>query len=104
MMLEAGLLEETKRLMEQGVFERNSTAAQAIGYKELLGYLRGEVSLAESVENLKRATRHYAKRQITWFGAKDYVHWIEADRDGKMRSFEEILSDAFSIASAVDNF
>ena len=99
MMLEMGLLEETKSLMEQGVFERNSTAAQAIGYKELLGYLRGEVGLAESVESLKRATRRYAKRQITWFGAKDYVRWVDADRDGRMRSFEEIFEEALAIAS-----
>jgi tRNA dimethylallyltransferase len=101
MMLEAGLLEETERLMEEGVFERNSTAAQAIGYKELLGYLRKEQSLDEAVEDLKRATRRYAKRQITWFGAKDYVHWVDADRDGSMRSFEEILEEALSVAAKV---
>jgi tRNA dimethylallyltransferase len=101
MMLEAGLLEETERLMEEGVFERNSTAAQAIGYKELLGYLRKEQSLDKAVENLKRATRRYAKRQITWFGAKDYVHWVDADRDGSMRSFEEILEEALSVAAKV---
>ncbi len=101
MMLEAGLLEETERLMEEGVFERNSTAAQAIGYKELLGYLRKEQSLDEAVEDLKRATRRYAKRQITWFGAKDYMHWVDADRDGSMRSFEEILEEALSVAAKV---
>ena len=101
LMLEAGLLEETERLMEEGVFERNSTAAQAIGYKELLGYLRGEQSLDEAVESLKRATRRYAKRQITWFGAKDYVHWIDADRNGSMRPFEEILHDALNTASTI---
>lgn len=99
MMLEAGLLEETKRLMEEGVFARNSTAAQAIGYKELLGYLHGEQGLEDAVESLKRATRRYAKRQITWFGAKEYVRWVDADKDGRMRSLEEILSDALSIAS-----
>lgn len=99
MMLEAGLLEETQRLMEEGVFARNSTAAQAIGYKELLGYLHGEQGLEDAVESLKRATRRYAKRQITWFGAKEYVRWVDADKDGRMRSLEEILSDALSIAS-----
>ena len=81
------------------MFERNSTAAQAIGYKELLGYLRGEQGLDEAVESLKRATRRYAKRQITWFGAKDYVRWVDADRDGEMRSFEEIFGEALTIAS-----
>ena len=99
-MLEDGLLEETKALLEEGVFERNSTAAQAIGYKELLGYLHGEKSLADSVEDLKRATRRYAKRQITWFSAKDYVRWINADESGGMRAFDEILGDALAIATA----
>ena len=83
--------------MEEGVFEKNSTAAQAIGYKELLGYLRGETTLAESVESLKRATRRYAKRQMTWFGAKEYVEWITLDRDGKIKDANEILKDALDI-------
>ena len=96
-MLKAGLLEETRSLMEEGVFERNSTAAQAIGYKELLGYLRGEQSLAEATEDLKRATRRYAKRHITWFGAKDYVHWIDAVQNGTLRSLEELLEEALRI-------
>jgi tRNA dimethylallyltransferase len=96
-MLKAGLLEETRSLMGEGVFERNSTAAQAIGYKELLGYLRGEQSLAEATEALKRATRRYAKRQITWFGAKDYVHWIDAVQNGTLRSLEELLEEALRI-------
>ena len=93
-MLEEGLLDETKRLLEEGVFEINATAAQAIGYKELLGYLRGECGLEVAVEDLKRATRRYAKRQITWFGAKDYVRWVDATENGAMRNFEEILQSA----------
>ncbi len=84
-MLADGLLAETEGLMRLGVFERNGTAAQAIGYKELLGYLRGGCSLEEAVEQLKRATRRYAKRQMTWFMAKDYVHWIDATENGEMR-------------------
>ena len=100
-MLEAGLLEETARLYAEGIFERNSTAAQAIGYKELLGHLRGECSLAEATETLQRATRRYAKRQITWFSAKPYVRWIDADEEGRMRPFEEILADALAIFDRV---
>lgn len=75
-MLSAGLLEETRDLLADGVFDANTTAAQAIGYKELLSHLRGEESLADAVGRLRLATRHYAKRQMTWFGAKDYVKWI----------------------------
>ena len=81
-MMRDGLVEETERLAARGVFEKNRTAAQAIGYKEILPYLRGECSEAEAVETLKIATRQYAKRQMTWFRAKDYVRFIEAPRDG----------------------
>jgi tRNA dimethylallyltransferase len=97
-MLECGLMEETRSLMQEGVFEKNATAAQAIGYKELLGYLRGEGTLDEAIETLKRATRRYAKRQMTWFGAKDYVEWITLDQNGRMRPTEEILEDAMKLA------
>ncbi len=93
-MMREGLLEETKRLLADGVFESNATAAQAIGYKELLSHLRGEETLAEATERLKMATRRYAKRQMTWFGAKDYVRWIDLDRDGERRPENEILADA----------
>lgn len=97
-MLESGLLEETEALLREGVFERNSTAAQAIGYKELLAYLRGEEPLDAAVERLKTATRRYAKRQMTWFSAKPYVQWVEADADGIRRDEDLILADALKIA------
>ena len=97
LMLENGLLEETERLMREGVFEKNATAAQAIGYKELLGYLRGEQTREEAIEHLKRSTRRYAKRQMTWFGAKDYVNWITMDHDGAMRPAEDVLQEALDL-------
>ena len=93
MMLEDGLLEETKKLLEEGVFDVNLTAAQAIGYKELLGYLDGRETLTEATENLKTATRRYAKRQLTWFGAKPYVEWVEMEKDGTLRSLDEICTE-----------
>lgn len=95
-MMANGLLEETRRLAAEGVFTQNATAAQAIGYKELLGHLRGEQSLAEAVEVLKRATRRYAKRQITWFGAKDYVRWIDAADGERLLSLEELANRAIA--------
>jgi tRNA dimethylallyltransferase len=97
-MLEEGLYNEVVRLKAAGVFERNATAAQAIGYKELLGVLDGTATLSEAVEGLKLATRHYAKRQMTWFSAKPYVSWIYADtKEGIMRPFADILADALAI-------
>ncbi len=95
-MLADGLLEETKLLSAQGVFDVNLTAAQAIGYKELLGYLDGRETLAEAAENLKTATRRYAKRQLTWFTAKPYVKWVDMEKDGALRSLDDICDEIIS--------
>ena len=98
MMLAQGLLEETRRLREMGVFAVCRTAAQAIGYKELFPYLDGEASLESCVQTLKTATHRYAKRQMTWFRAKDYVEWITCDgvADGtpSVKKFEDIVNNA----------
>ncbi|MBR2353293.1 MAG: tRNA (adenosine(37)-N6)-dimethylallyltransferase MiaA [Clostridia bacterium] len=93
-MIADGLLEETRVLMEKGVFDRNRTAAQAIGYKEILPYCRGECTLAEAAEELKTATRRYAKRQMTWFSAKPYVKWVDVTDEARQKTFEEIVNNA----------
>ena len=92
MMIKDGLVEETKRLLADGVFERSVTAAQAIGYKELFPYLRGEDSLENCVDELKRASRRYAKRQITWFSGKDYAHKVLIDGNDREKTFEDIVN------------
>ena len=92
MMIEEGLIEETKRLIADGVFERSVTAAQAIGYKELFPYLNGEDTLENCVEELKRASRRYAKRQITWFSGKDYAHKVFVDGNDPEKTFENIVN------------
>lgn len=97
-MLEQGLIEETKRLREAGVFDVCQTAAQAIGYKELFPYLDGTMTLEACTEILKMATRRYAKRQLTWFRAKPYVTWVECDTltegRGIVKKFEDIVNNA----------
>ena len=89
-MVQNGLIEEARRFYD-GAF--GETAAAAIGYKELYPYLRGEQDEATCVENLKRSTRRYAKRQLTWFRRDPSVHWYSIDE----QSFEEIKSDAVAI-------
>ena len=91
-MIQQGLVEEARALMNAGVFERSQTAAQAIGYKELFPYLNGERGLAECVDELKVATRRYAKRQLTWFGGKDYVQKVFVDDDNGLKTFEDIVN------------
>ncbi len=73
-MLEAGLMEEAKNF-----YNMSSTAKQAIGHKELIPYLNGEISYEEAVENIKRETRHLAKRQLTWFRRNQKINWLYAD-------------------------
>ncbi len=93
-MLSEGLERETRALADEGVFKVNSTAAQAIGYKEILGYIEGKEALAEATERLKGATRRYAKRQITWFGGKDYVTPIDVCTPESKKTFEDIVNIA----------
>ncbi len=99
-MMAQGLPDETRRLDEAGVFAANATAAQAIGYKELLGYIHGQETQEQAVEELKQATRRYAKRQMTWFSAKDYVHWITVDENGTQASTDALLEQALAIVNA----
>ncbi len=75
-MLEKGLLKETEEFYKS---KFSNTAVQAIGYKELLPYLNGEISLEDAVESLKRSTRRYAKRQLTWFRRNKNIKWFYVD-------------------------
>ena len=100
-MLHAGLAEEVSRLLADGALSDGSTAAQAIGYKELLPYLRGQCTLSEAEEELTVATRRYAKRQMTWFGADPTVRWLTADReDGTLRPTEALAEEAEALYRA----
>lgn len=74
-MLEDGILEETKRLIDNGIRD-SKTASQAIGYKEFYPYFDGTKELSECVDTLKINTRHYAKRQLTWFKRNPDIKWI----------------------------
>ena len=75
-MMEEGLLDEVRYLKERGV-KRESTAMQGLGYKELYAYLDGECTLEEAVCIIKRDTRHFAKRQLTWFKRERDVIWAD---------------------------
>ena len=92
-MMASGLLEETRALWDAGKLLPGSTAAAAIGYKECLGAILGEMSESDAADCLKNATHHYAKRQKTWFSAKPHIP-LMADCEGKMRPFDEIFEEA----------
>lgn len=75
-MMEQGLLDEVKALKQMG-YTRDMVSMQGLGYKELLAYLDGECSLEEAVYIIKRDTRHFAKRQLTWFRRERDVIWVD---------------------------
>lgn len=78
LMMENGLLDEVKALAALG-FTKDMVSMQGLGYKEILSYLDGECTLEEALDTLKKETRHYAKRQITWFKREQDVIWINKD-------------------------
>lgn len=92
MMISNGLVDEVERLAADGVFVSSPTAAQAIGYKELLPYLRRERDLESCVDELKRASRRYAKRQLTWFNGKEYARKVYVDSGNWLKTFEDIVN------------
>ena len=78
-MLEEGLVKEVEGLKREGC-HRGMVSMQGLGYKEILAYLEGEYPLEEAVRILKRDTRHFAKRQLTWFRRESDVIWVDKDK------------------------
>lgn len=94
LMLSEGLLEEVKGLLEEGC-KPESVSMQGLGYKELVSYLNGECTLEEAVSILKRDTRHFAKRQLTWFRREREVCWFDKDAyENEDAILEAMLAEA----------
>lgn len=85
-MLEQGLLDEVKAMQARGL-ARDMVSMQGIGYKELLAYLEGEYSYEDAVALLKQDTRHFAKRQLTWFRREKEVIWLDKSQIGRENHF-----------------
>ena len=96
LMLEAGLEAEVRGLLEKGISE-NALSMQAIGYKEMIPYIKGEISLDEAANLIKLDTRHFAKRQITWFRREKEAVWINyedfPDSDRMLEKMLDILKE-----------
>lgn len=87
-MFEQGLVQEVRELLQRG-FPRESNTLNSVGYKEVIAYLRGEIDLFTCKELVKRNTRRYAKRQMTWFRAEKNVHWIESGAEADLPALAE---------------
>ena len=98
-MMDLGLLDEIKRLLSQGISEK-STAMQAIGYKEFLDTLAGRCSMEEAIAQVQQSSRHYAKRQLTWFRRNSAIHWLIRQQGDTTK---EILEKARQVLGEFDN-
>ena len=93
-MIELGLVKEVKDLVDSGL-DSSYNSMQGIGYKEILEYINGECTLENAILNIKKNTRHFAKRQLTWFRREKNVNWI--DKDKYNYDEERILSEMIEI-------
>ena len=75
-MIENGLVEEVKNILNLG-YDKSLNSLNTVGYKEIIPYLDGEITLERAIELIKRNTRHYAKRQMTWSGKDKRIHWFD---------------------------
>ncbi len=92
LMMQAGLLDEVKKLLDMG-YDGNLVSMQGLGYKEFLPYFAGEISLEKAVEDLKIGTRHFAKRQLTWFRRQLEGLWIDLSETDKQTALQMILQN-----------
>ena len=91
LMFDMGLVEEVKALMAKG-YDKSLVSMQGIGYKEVIDYLNGKTSLEECIDIIKRDTRHFAKRQLTWFKREKVVTYIDKDEfDAEDKCLKEML-------------
>ncbi|MBE6536388.1 MAG: tRNA (adenosine(37)-N6)-dimethylallyltransferase MiaA [Ruminococcaceae bacterium] len=99
-MIKEGLLSEAEALIKNGYLKEDTTASQAIGYKELTDVVRGTKSLEAAIDEIKQFSRNYAKRQLTWFRHTDGANTLFVDNDdASMRSLDELLSECINIFS-----
>ena len=98
-MLQMGLIDEIQSLLARGIPEK-ATAMQAIGYKEFLSALKGEITVAAAADQVRQASRNYAKRQLTWFRRNKAIHWL---RRGYGEKTVEIVAKARQVLTNYDN-
>lgn len=97
-MMERGLLDEVKALHTAGI-NRDTTAMQAIGYKELLDFIEGKAELCDAVDKIKQESRRYAKRQLTWFRRNKDINWVRLDGVGGL---DEVFQKCFTFLDKSD--
>jgi len=87
-MIESGLVDEVAGLMEKG-YNKDLVSMQGLGYKEIIAYLEGINTLEEAIENIKRNTRRFAKRQLTWFRREKRIQWLDIEKFENINTLAE---------------
>ncbi|SMO56258.1 tRNA (adenosine(37)-N6)-dimethylallyltransferase MiaA [Melghirimyces algeriensis] len=93
-MMKEGLLDEVEALRRMG-YDKDSVSMQALGYKELLSHLNGEISLEEAVHLIKRRTRKFAKRQLSWFRRLPEIHWFDVTFEHSQKEIRRFVAGNF---------
>ncbi|QQT90926.1 tRNA (adenosine(37)-N6)-dimethylallyltransferase MiaA [Peptoniphilus harei] len=89
-MIELGLVDEVRSLLDKGL-DKNSQSLKAIGYKEVISYLEGEIEYSEMIDLIKKNSRHYAKRQLTWFRRDGRIKWFDRESDNLLEEIESYI-------------
>lgn len=89
-MIELGLVDEVRSLLDEGL-DKNSQSLKAIGYKEVISYLEGEIEYSEMIDLIKKNSRHYAKRQLTWFRRDGRIKWFDRESDSLLEEIETYI-------------
>ena len=95
MMIEDGLVDEVTGILNDG-YDKNLNSLNTVGYKEIISYLEKEITLIRAIELIKRNTRRYAKRQLTWYRADERIRWLNVS------SQDEIADLALQLLNDID--
>ncbi len=93
-MIQDGLVKEVEGLLANG-YNKELNSLNTVGYKEIISYLNNEISLERAIELIKRNTRRYAKRQITWFRKDDRIEWFDLDEQNELENISKIIANRF---------
>lgn len=93
-MIDAGLIDEVKNLLDKG-YNSDLNSMKAIGYKEIISYLKDEISKKEAIDLIKKNSRHYAKRQLTWFRRDDRIQWFDKSDVNLKENIEKYIGENF---------
>jgi tRNA dimethylallyltransferase len=95
-MISAGLIDEVKSILSKG-YSKEINALNTVGYKEIISFLENEISLERAIELIKRNTRRYAKRQLTWFRGDERIKWIDVSSENELNKISDLIINSLHL-------